>query len=165
MMILGASSARGMNASITLTLSRISFAALVIVWLAFATVGLAEPVEEGEPFHAGPLFDSFELTLSPGQRTEIAGPLFYQEHREAVDTWAIPPLFSHAKDSATDSEEFDFLYPVLTYDRYGAQYRFQFLQLLSWAGGPSQYEEVRKRFTLFPIYFQQRSSKPEENYT
>ena len=77
----------------------------------------------------------------------------------------MPPLLSYTRDPATESEEFDFLYPVMTYDRYGDQYRWQFFQLLSFAGGPTQQETARDRFTLFPLYFQQRSSDPSENYT
>jgi hypothetical protein len=54
---------------------------------------------------------------------------------------------------------------VMTYDRYGNQYRWQFCEILSLAGGPTQTESARGRFTLFPLYFQQRSSDPSENYT
>ena len=75
------------------------------------------------------------------------------------------PLLSYTRDPDTESKEFDFLYPVMTYDRYGDQYRWQFFQLLSFAGGPTQQESARDRFTLFPLYFQQRSSDPSENYT
>ncbi len=53
----------------------------------------------------------------------------------------------------------------MTYNRYGEQYRWQFFQLLSFAGGPTQEETARDRFTLFPLYFQQRSSDPSQNYT
>jgi hypothetical protein len=74
-------------------------------------------------------------------------------------------LLSYSQDKGSDSLEFDFLYPLLTYDRYGEQYRWQFWQLLSFAGGPTQKETDRDRFTLFPFYFQQRSSDPDQNYT
>lgn len=119
----------------------------------------------GGGWHAGPLWDEFNLTLDPGHRTEAAGPLFYIQQKETEHTWAVPPLLSYTKDPATELREFDFLYPVLTYDRYGDQYRWQFCQLLSFAGGPLMTETNRNRFTLFPLYFQQRSSNPEENYT
>jgi hypothetical protein len=118
-----------------------------------------------DPLSAGPLFDEFKLTLSPGYRTEILGPLFYSQTAGSQTIWAIPPLFSDTKDSAIGLREWDFLYPLMTYDRYGSQYRWQFLQLLSFAGGASQTSDVKKRFTLFPIYFQQRASNPAENYT
>ena len=54
---------------------------------------------------------------------------------------------------------------VLTHSRYGRQYRWQLFQLFSFAGGLTQTETNRSRFTIFPIYFQQRSSDPAENYT
>jgi len=115
--------------------------------------------------HAGPLFDHFDLTLAPGHRTEAVGPFFYSEQSDTLQTWAVPPLFSHARDTVTDYEEFDFLYPIVSYDRYGEQYRLQFFQLINFFGGPSQQENERDRFNIFPIYFQQRSSDPSQNYT
>ena len=112
----------------------------------------------------GPLFDKFELTLAPGHRTELLGPLFYEEQKETERTWAIPPLLSYSKDPDAEVREWDFLYPIVTYDIYGGQYRWQFFQLLSFAGGPSS-EDVRHRTTFFPFYFHQRSTDPKENYT
>jgi len=115
--------------------------------------------------HFGLLWDSFGLTLAEGTRTEAVGPLYYHSVEGTQDTWALPPLFSSMHDSALEVVEKDFAYPVLTYDRYGSQYRFQFFQLLSFAGGPTQTETERRRFTLFPFYFQQRSTDTNENYT
>jgi hypothetical protein len=114
---------------------------------------------------AGPLFERFNLTLNEGYRTEALSPLFYEEHKDTGWTWAVPPLLSYSVDSASSLKEFDFAYPVLTYDRYGKQYRWQLFQVLNFTGGESQRETNRDRFTLFPIYFQQRSSDPAENYT
>jgi len=138
---------------------------LVLLWLSLA--GIATPAaEEGAgSLHAGFLYDEFNLTLAPGHRTEALGPFFYSEQKETQRIWAVPPLLSYTRDPGTESKEFDFLYPVMTYDRYGGQYRWQFFQLLSFAGGPTQQETARDRFTLFPLYFQQRSSDPGENYT
>ena len=119
----------------------------------------------GGELHLGPLFDEFDLTLSPGHRTEALGPLFYDQKQESETIWAIPPFFAHASDSELDYTEYDICYPFLTLDRFGQQYRWQLFQLLSWAGGPTQTENERRRFTLFPVYFQQRSSNPAENYT
>src|ERR1041384_6761823 len=113
-------------------------------------------------FHTGPLFDDFPLTLAPGHR--IDAPFYYSEQKDTQHTWAIPPFFSHTQDPGTESEEIDFAYPILTYDRYGRQYRWQIGQLFSFSGGPTQTETARDRFTLFPFYFQQRTSDPSENY-
>ena len=118
-----------------------------------------------DQFHAGPLLDQFDLTLVPGHRTEAVGPLFYWQEADTTSTWAIPPLLSRHRDLETDMTEFDILYPLFSYDRYGTQHRWHFFELLSFAGGPSQTETNRNRFTLFPVYFQQRSDDPAENYT
>ena len=149
--------------SIAFMLQRLSLCLLLWGLGLALSVPLSALAEDGPP--AGPLFDEFDLTLAPGHRTEALGPFFYSEEEETQRAWAVPPLLSYTRDPATESKEFDFLYPVMTYDRYGEQYRWQFFQVLSFAGGPTQRETARDRFTLFPLYFQQRSSDPNENYT
>ena len=81
-----------------------------------------------DALHAGFLFDEFNLTLAPGHRTEAVGPFFYSEQKETQRIWAVPPLLSYTRDPETESKEFDILYPLMTYDRYGEQYRWQFFQ-------------------------------------
>ena len=115
--------------------------------------------------NAGLLFDDFPLTLTDGHRTEMLGPLFRFEEKETQQQWAVPPLGSYTRDRETDFSEFDLAYPILTYDRFGREYRWQFFQLLSLAGGQDQSETNAHRFTIFPFYFQQRSTDPERNYT
>ncbi len=118
---------------------------------------------------AGPdvgfLYDHFDLTLGPGERTEAAGPFYYNQQQDTEHIWALPPLLSYSRDPGPDLMEFNVLYPVFSYIRYGQQYRIQLGQIIAWAGGPTQTEPKRDRFTIFPIYFQQRSSDTNENYT
>jgi hypothetical protein len=59
----------------------------------------------------------------------------------------------------------DLLFPLLTYDRFGLEYRWQFFQLFSTSGGQTIDDTQKRRITIFPIYFQQRSEDPELNYT
>lgn len=115
--------------------------------------------------HAGPLFDDFSLTLTPGNRAEAVGPLFYFEESESQKSWGFPPLCWGLHDTATDVEKFGFGYPILTYHRYGTEYRWQLLQLLSFAGGKNQRDDASERFTIFPFYFSQRSTDTNKNYT
>jgi len=143
----------------SITLTKALIASCFLLFFSFST-SLAD-----DPVHAGPLYDEFHLTLSPGKRVEAAGPFFYDELKESQRTFAIPPVLSYAKDPEVEMEEFDLVYPVFTYDRYGGEYRWQLFQLLSFAGGPTQTETWRNRFTIFPVYFQQRSSDTNENYT
>lgn len=112
----------------------------------------------------GPFYDEYSLTLGHGERTEAAGPFYIFEEKDTQQLWSFPPLFSYVRDPDLESAEFDILYPILSYDRYGREYRFHILQVFAFAGGQSQEENLRRRFTLFPFYFQQRSEIPEENY-
>ncbi len=121
---------------------------------------------EAEPVHAGPWYDEFDLTLTPGKRKEFFGPLYYSEQRDTLKQWAISPLtLAHTEDPTLQYSEYDFLYPFLTYDRFGAEYRWHIFQLFSFAGGQNPDDSKDRRFTLFPIYFQQRSDDPTHNYT
>jgi hypothetical protein len=115
---------------------------------------------------AGPLYADFPLTLAEGHRTEILGPAFYSEQKETQHVWAIPPLgLSYVSDPAIEYHEFNFAYPVFSWDRFGREYRCQIVQLINFAGGQVPGDSDEHRFTLFPVYFQQRSANPKDNYT
>ena len=117
----------------------------------------------------GPLYHDFKLTLTEGHRTEIVAPFFYDELAEENETlrrtWAFPPFVSDSTVDELDIRQTDVLWKVLTYTAYGEEYRCQFVQLLSFAGGSTQSGTNVHRFTFFPIYFRQRSEIPEKNYT
>jgi hypothetical protein len=143
------------------------FKILAVVATCFSSY-LALGVSEVSPdtdLTFGPVLSRFPLTLDEGERTEALGPLFYSEHKETESTVAFPPFYSRVVDSAVESEEYDFLYPMLSYDRYGPEYRWHIFQLFSFAGGKNQADDSARRFTVFPIYFQQRSTDTNLNYT
>lgn len=125
--------------------------------------GATSKADEGPA--VGFLFDRFKLTLEEGWRTEAAGPFYYYETKEDERTRAFPPFFSRDRDSVIDSGEDDVLYPVLTYEYYGDEWRWQFCQLFALAGGRQPDEVHTRRFTLFPFYFQQRSPDHRLDYT
>jgi hypothetical protein len=126
----------------------------------FSIAGFAE-----DEFNSGLLYDQFQLTLDTGRRTEAVGPLFYDQQKNSETTWAVPPIFSHYNNPEVESREDDFLYPLFTYESYGREYRWQFFELWSFAGGQEPDGSRQTRFTIFPIYFQQRSPDTNENYT
>ncbi len=139
---------------------------LVGRWLVLAlTVLLSPGAVVADDLEAGPFYHQFKLTLAPGHRTEAAGPFFYSELKDTTRLWALPPLFSHTLDEDLDFEEYDLAYPLFGYDRFGKEYRFQIFQLFNFTGGQTQTATNDHRFTLFPVYFQQRSRIPERNYT
>jgi hypothetical protein len=142
-------------------LSIVKWLTAAMLWLGtFATGGSAEELP------TGPLASRFKLTLEPGEREEVLGPLYYEENTPSREVTAVSPLWSRTDDLGTGFAEVDVLYPLFTYDRFGEEYRYQFFQVLSFFGGhASQTDTNFSRFTLFPFYFQQRSSVPEKNYT
>jgi len=132
--------------------------------LAAIVTGPVFSVRADADVHAGPLFDDFRLTLGTGHRTEVLGPLFYYQQDDSDRTWAMCPLFSHEADRVADVREDDYLYPFLTYERFGTQYRWQLFQLIATSGGEDPDHSQNHRITLFPFYFQQRSTIPDKNY-
>ena len=103
-------------------------------------VCLFAQVVGADSLDAGLLYDDFNLTLAPGHRTEIAGPAFYFEEKETQKQWALPPLWSDTRDSATDSEEMDFLYPLLTWDGSARNIVFKLFSCSA-----SQVAKIKKR--------------------
>lgn len=137
----------------------------LVICIAGLYLGGVAPGVADDLWNSGPLFDEFKLTLDAGERTETLGPLFSSENREESSSWAVPPLCSAGRNAGVDTADFDLLYPLVTYDRFGSEYRFHILQVLAFAGGKDQQDDAARRFTLFPFYFQQRSTNPEQNYT
>ncbi len=152
------------------------FAAIVL-----AVVDTASLRAAPDTLSAGPLYDEFRLTIGPGLRREAAGPLWYSEERwetefdsepprwgevtDAVRTLAFPPLFSRQEIPRVDGLGWDFVYPLITYDRYGAERWFQVLQLLSFSAGRDATGVAWEKFSFFPFYFQRRASDSSMNYT
>ena len=138
---------------------------LWICWFLLLALNFSLAAFAADDFVTGPLFSKFPLTLESGHRTEVVGPFFYDQKKDSEMTWGMPPLFLFDSDPAIESKEYDVLYPALIYERFGTEYRWQIGQLLSFAGGEDPRNFPVKRFTLFPIYFQQRSPEAYENYT
>src|SRR5215472_10906733 len=101
--------------------------------------------------HFGFLYDDFPLTLTSGDRSEALGPLFYYDRQDSEKTWAFPPLLSRKWDPVTDYNMVDFAYPVVTYRRFGTEYRWHIIQVFAFAGGRNQQQDEARRFTLFPL--------------
>ena len=134
------------------------------------TVLLAQLIACGNPARAGGvsaggIFERFQLTLEDGWRTEVAGPFFYLQQAESNQVWALPPFYSHERSPAVESQEEDWLYPLMTRVRYGHESRWQFCELLSTSSGWEPDAELARRFELFPFYFQQRAADAKLNYT
>jgi hypothetical protein len=142
--------------------SRIHLAALALA--SSLAAWASEPPARTEHSY-GPLAHDFDLIWEEGRRQEVAGPIFSVEVGRDWERWAVSPFLRYANDRTLDSSEFDVLYPFFTVDRAGTEYKFKLMFLHSFAGGQSQEEDLARRFTVFPLYFSQRSPVPEDNYT
>src|ERR1700690_2725562 len=139
------------------------------LWQLFCLLGLlptgyAQARSEDESL-AGPAYSKFRLTLDSGWREEVAGPLFYKQIASGQTQWAIPPFFCRTVTPNVDWSEWDFFYPLVNYRRFGAEYRLQLGQVLSFSGGHTPDEKNVRHTTIFPFYFRQRSTETNENYT
>ncbi len=113
----------------------------------------------------GPAFSKFQLTLQSGHREEAAGPLYYSQQAEREAQMALPPFYCQTFTPDVGWTEWEIFYPVIDYRRFGSEYRLQIAQLLSFSGGNTEQPLSVRKFTLFPIYFQQRSPETNLNYT
>ncbi len=131
----------------------------------FCALALPAPGQEEDGVVAGPLFSEFPLTLSSGYRCEAAGPLFYSQQSESQRQWALPPLCCYTRTPEVDWTEMEILYPIISYRRFGGEYRLQIVEFFSFSGGRASLETGVRRFTIFPFYFRQRSPDTNLNYT
>ena len=143
-------------------MSRAMATLLALAAVLFTT---AAPSAAG-PSAFGPLYHEYQLTLREGERTELIGPLWNHERSPTHAQWAFPPILSWHAEFDTDFEEYDFLYPLLTYNRTGKDSRWQLFQLISFSSLSRQdAAPPAERTTIFPFYWSQRSPNPDENYT
>ena len=112
----------------------------------------------------GPLFSDVSLSLAPGEGTEAMGPLWGAYEADGVKSWRLAPFVSHEVDPVIQREEWDVLFPLSTYDRFGTEWQVQVLQLLRFSGGATVDEDVKRRQTLFPFYFRQDSKSGTNDY-
>ena len=152
--------AAGFRSSIALTRW---IAAVVLAGIMIS--GQPARAEGAEDMAAGFLFDRFKLTWEDGQSTEAAGPLYYSQSSRSQDIWALPPFYSRVRQPGVEYQAEDFLYPVWTKIHYGPERRWQFCELLNASSGLEPDGDDVKRFTLFPLYFQQRAADTNLNYT
>jgi hypothetical protein len=150
----------GKPSRVTMSINKL----LIICGLGIAFSGVLT-ASGADSLVAGPLYAHFPLTVGEGQKTEILGPLFYADDDSGSHQWAVPPLgMSYTDNTNLQIEQFDFAYPLLTWRRFGREYRWQFFQLFNAAGGQVPGKADEHRVTLFPFIFIQTSATPSQNY-
>ncbi len=119
----------------------------------------------GDEINIGPAFSKYRLTLESGLREDMAGPFFYEQTIGAQRQWALPPFYCRTVTPDVGWSEWDFLYPVINYRRFGPEYRWQIAQVFSISGGDTAQSNTFHHTTVFPFYFHQRSTATNDGYT
>lgn len=132
------------------------------LWIAFAW--FAPNGWTQSPTKAGPLWASAPLVLEDGQQVQAFGPIWEVESREDQDKWALRPFLSHRFNRAEDHDQWHVLYPLITHNRFGTEWRTQILQWINWGGGEDSQDGAETKQTIFPLYFRKKSPNPEESY-
>jgi len=96
---------------------------------------------------------------------ENFGPFFDIESSPEYLSWGLHPVISYSHDTTNDIRQTDFLYPIFSERKFGSEYRLQFCQLFSLSGGRLQNDSSKSSFTIFPLFFCQRASDTNLNYT
>lgn len=139
---------------------------VVSLLLSILSPSRAEIAERSTWNNFGFAYDRHPNVLKEGQTTEILGPLFGWETSGSATLFRFSPVFSLYKDSAIPQTEFEIGYPLISLDKFGAEYRFHIFQVLSWSGGQQMKDDGQaKRTSIFPFYFRQKSTDPALNYT
>ncbi len=114
-------------------------------------------------------FDQVSSTVrEPGERHETLGPLLSGEVHGRQRWWALSPLLVDLEDPEIGRRHFDLLYPLLTYDRFESESRWQFLQWLNFAtsqpitDGTNSDPKIRRNF--FPFVFSQKTRAGTNDY-
>ena len=114
---------------------------------------------------AGPLIQTFPLTLEPGgEGLEAVGPLYYEHETEEGRLWALPPLVSSFTSHDRERGEVFVLPPVFSYRKYGDDWRWQLGQWINRSHVDSMADKELKRFNLFPFFFYQDAPDPKRDY-
>jgi hypothetical protein len=156
-----------LSKTLTLTFAKINIS--LLAFFPAVSVRCEEPLKPqylpDSPFHFGPFYDHFALTLGSGERSEALGPLFGFERSGTSSSFTFSPVFSLYRDPSVQQTELKVAYPTISFEKYGPEYRFHLFQVIAWSGGESVKGGDTKRTTFFPIYFRQTSPRPEDNYT
>jgi hypothetical protein len=148
--------------TISITLALTPVLSFFFLWTIIPSSALAD--SDGEHIY-GPAFSKFRLTLESGYREEAASPLYYWQNTDGATQMGLPPFFCQTITPDVEWSEWEVFYPVIDYRRFGSEYRLQIVEFLSFSGGNTERERGVERLTLFPIYFQQRSTNTNLNYT
>lgn len=112
----------------------------------------------------GPLLAEFDLTLHPGTGIDAAGPIWGRRESDGISTWRFSPVIAYESEPMVERTEWEFLYPLVSYDRFGTEWKVHLLQMAYLSGGGTVDGEIKERQTIFPFFFRQSSTRETNDY-
>ena len=94
---------------------------------------------------------------------KVIGPFLAEKTNPHGERFSLPILYSHTRDDRIEHREWDVLYPLISFDQYGAEKRLHFFQLLSFSGAGHETGDSETT-TVFPFYFHKESPDESQNY-
>ena len=96
-------------------------ALMLVLSLIFFTGG----VHGSDVFSLGPLLTIEKDDETNSTNIDALGPFITIKNREDSSEFGIRPLIYNVDDDVNDNDQFDLLYPLITYDRQGKDVWFQ----------------------------------------
>ncbi|MDA2919416.1 hypothetical protein MYX76_07995, partial [Desulfobacterota bacterium AH_259_B03_O07] len=84
----------------------------------------------GKDYSLGPLITIEKDPKTNSKEVDALGPFIISKKNDVRSEYGFRPFFYVVNDKERDSSQFDFIYPIATYDRRGDDWRFQFLVYL-----------------------------------
>jgi len=130
----------------------------------FILIGASNSDGEDE-LNLGPLLTIEKDGASGSSELNALGPFFTSRQFNQRREYGLRPLFYYMNDDEKDSSEFDFLYPISTYDRRDGDWRFQFLIHLLYLESKKNRTGYREtEFNLFPFFFIKSAENKDDSH-
>ncbi|MFQ5786431.1 MAG: hypothetical protein ACE5H1_00465, partial [Thermodesulfobacteriota bacterium] len=103
--------------------------------------------------------------VTKSKEVDMLGPFITSKKNDVKSEYGFRPFFYVVKDKQRDSTEFDFLYPIATYDRRENDWWFQFLvYLLYYDSKQTQSDFVERELNIFPFIFSKKAEDKDNSY-
>ncbi len=136
-------------------------ALMLVLSLIFFTGG----VHGSDVFSLGPLLTIEKDDETNSTNIDALGPFITIKNREDSSEFGIRPLIYNVDDDVNDNDQFDLLYPLITYDRQGKDVWFQTLvYLIYYRSLVSEDNKTDKKFFIFPFIFSRKARNLEDSY-
>jgi hypothetical protein len=124
----------------------------------------AEGRLEGRTLNLWPFYDQRDDPVDRVHVQSGLGPLltFSRSPNANVENRAFRPFFHWNKDTQPERQEWEAVYPLMTYSRVEEDAKFQFLEVLNFRDEGTDPKAREDRYELFPVYVSGKTETGEK---